>query len=309
MIDLSQYDNEGKKEVFFNEEEEILSKEESLSKNSKPIIDEAEESENEGEEGSEESDEINPAKNVIGYDIEGNEDIGELLAQDEEDNTKIDKLNQLLFCCQGIGKHSKDADQNDIYIKNEYCIPSLKDIHKFLRTDSKDTQVFKRAIINWNIVENDLIPCLINYEGDEKISQIVLIILVDLTEELDDNVEGRRELEFSLAKLVEIIIKENVIDLVSRKLNSATDEFNRVADLREKYLQLELEEQKKQKEEKEKKEKEKEENKDNKIIEEEKNDVSNNNNEEINISEEKKEKEKENENEEEEESKEEKDKK
>ena len=309
MIDLSQYDNEGKKEVFFNEEEEILSKEESLSKNSKPILDEAEESENEGEEGSEESDEINPAKNVIGYDIEGNEDIGELLAQDEEDNTKIDKLNQLLFCCQGIGKHSKDADQNDIYIKNEYCIPSLKDIHKFLRTDSKDTQVFKRAIINWNIVENDLIPCLINYEGDEKISQIVLIILVDLTEELDDNVEGRRELEFSLAKLVEIIIKENVIDLVSRKLNSATDEFNRVADLREKYLQLELEEQKKQKEEKEKKEKEKEENKDNKIIEEEKNDVSNNNNEEINISEEKKEKEKENENEEEEESKEEIDKK
>ena len=116
MIDLSQYDNEGKKEVFFNEEEEILSKEESLSKNSKPIIDEAEESENEGEEGSEESDEINPAKNVIGYDIEGNEDIGELLAQDEEDNTKIDKLNQLLFCCQGIGKHSKDAEQNDIYI-------------------------------------------------------------------------------------------------------------------------------------------------------------------------------------------------
>ena len=51
---------------------------------------------NEGEEGSEESDEINPAKNAIGYDIEGNEDIGELLAQDEEDNTKIDKLNQFI---------------------------------------------------------------------------------------------------------------------------------------------------------------------------------------------------------------------
>ena len=98
MIDLSQYDNEGKKEVFFNEEEEIISKEESGSKNSNPILDEAEESENQAEEDSEESDEINPAKNVIGYDIDGNEDIGELLAQDEEDNTKIDKLNQLLFC-------------------------------------------------------------------------------------------------------------------------------------------------------------------------------------------------------------------
>ena len=269
MIDLSQYDNEGKKEVFYNEEEELISKEESFSKGSKPILDEAEESENQGEEGSEESDEIDPAKNVIGYDIDGNEDIGELLAQDEEDNTKIDKLNQLLFCCQGIGKHVKDANKNDIYEKNEYCIPSLKDIHKFLRTDSKETQVFKRAIISWNIVENDLIPCLINYEEDEKISQIILIILVDITEELDDNVEGRKELEFSLAKLVEIIIKENVIDLISRKLNSATEEFNRVKNLREKYLQIELEEKKKKKEEKEK-EKQKE---------EEKNDINTNPNE------------------------------
>ena len=52
MIDLSQYDNEGKKEVFFNEEEEIISKEESGSKNSNPILDEAEESENQAEEDS-----------------------------------------------------------------------------------------------------------------------------------------------------------------------------------------------------------------------------------------------------------------
>ena len=38
MIDLSQYDNEGKKEVFYNEDEEIISKEESLSKHSKEGI-------------------------------------------------------------------------------------------------------------------------------------------------------------------------------------------------------------------------------------------------------------------------------
>ena len=216
---------------------------------------------------------------MIGYDIDGNEDIGELLAQDEEDNTKIDKLNQLLFCCQGIGKHVKDANKNDIYVKNEYCLPSLKDIHKFLRTDSKETQVFKRAIIAWNIVENDLIPCLLSYEEDEKICQVILIILVDLTEELDDNVEGRKELEFSLAKLVEILIKENLIDLISRKLNSATEEFNRVKNLREKYLQIELEEQKKKKEEKEKQEKEKqqeEEKNEVKIIEEKKEENNNN---------------------------------
>ena len=259
MIDLSQYDNEGKKEVFYNEDEEIISKEESLSKHSKEgILDEAEESENEGEDVSEGSDEMNPAKNVIGYQIEGNEDIGELLAQEEEDNTQIDKVNQLLFCCQGIGKHVKNENQKDIYEKNEYCIPSLKDIHKFLRNDSKETQIFKRAIINWNLVETDLIPCLFRYEEDEKISQIILIILVDITEELDDNVEGRKELEFSLAKVVEILIKENIIEFISRKLNSSTEEFNRVRNLRERYKQIELEEQQKQKEEFEKQKKEKE---------------------------------------------------
>ena len=287
MIDLSQYDNEGKKEVFYNEDEEIISKEESLSKHSKEgILDEAEESENEGEDVSEESDEMNPAKNVIGYQIEGNEDIGELLAQEEEDNTQIDKVNQLLFCCQGIGKHVKNENQKDIYEKNEYCIPSLKDIHKFLRNDSKETQIFKRAIINWNLVETDLIPCLFRYEEDEKISQIILIILVDITEELDDNVEGRKELEFSLAKVVEILIKENIIEFISRKLNSSTEEFNRVRNLRERYKQIELEEQQKQKEEleKQKKEKEiKEENKDDKNdevkIDEEKKEEDNNNNE------------------------------
>ena len=45
--------------------------------------------------------------------IEGNEDIGELLAQgEEEDNTKIDKINKLLFCCQGIGKTVLNNKQN-----------------------------------------------------------------------------------------------------------------------------------------------------------------------------------------------------
>ena len=272
MIDLSQYDNEGKKEVFFNEEEEIISKEDSLSKAPQEILDEAEESENsKEEEESETSDNMNPAKNVIGYELRGDEDMGELLAQEEdEDNTKIDKVNQLLFCCQGIGKQAKNENGNFVYIKNEYCIPSLKDIHKFLRNDSKTTQIFKRVFLAWNIVENDLIPCLLQYEEDEKISQIILIIFVDLTEELDDEVDNRKELEFSLAKLVEIFIKENVIDLISRKLNSSTEEFNRMKNLREKYKQLELEEQKKKKEEKEKMQKEQEEKQNEKINEEKK---------------------------------------
>ncbi len=156
MIDLSEYDNEGKKEVFFNEDEEIVSKnEDSISKGEKGIINEAEEEEIVEGENSENSEGEDPAKEYGDYMIEGNEDIGELLARDEEDNTKIDKINELLFCCQGIGKFIENDNKQLIYEKNEYCIPSLKDIHRFLRNDSKETQLFKRAIINWKIVETD----------------------------------------------------------------------------------------------------------------------------------------------------------
>ena len=40
--------------------------------------------------------------------IQGDEDIGDLLSkdtQDEVDNVKKDKINELLFCCQSIGKY------------------------------------------------------------------------------------------------------------------------------------------------------------------------------------------------------------
>ena len=266
MIDLSEYDNEGKKEVFFNEDEEIVSKnEDSISKGSKGIINEAEEEEIVEGENSENSEGEDPAKEYGDYMIEGNEDIGELLARDEEDNTKIDKINELLFCCQGIGKFIENDKKQLIYEKNEFCIPSLKDIHRFLRNDSKETQLFKRAIINWKIVETDLIPCLLQNEEDEKISQIILIILVDLTEELDDNVDSRKELEFSLAKFNETLIKGGIIDYISRKLNSSTEEFNRAKNLKEKYKQIEIEEMKKEKEQKQeiKQEIKEEDNKDN----------------------------------------------
>ena len=249
MIDLNEYDNEGKKEIFYNEEEEIISKkEDSFTNEEKGVIDEAEEAENSNGENSENSDLENPAKDNNDYLIEGDEDIGELLAQDVEDDGKIDRINELLFCCQCIGKFIVNEKKIPVYVKNEYCISSLKDIHRFLGKDSKETQIFKRALLNWKIVETDLIPCLMSNEEDEKISQTILIILVDLTEELDDSVADRKELEFSLAKLNEVLIKNGVIDYISRKLNSSTEEFNRAKILKEKYKQMEIEEKKAKKE-------------------------------------------------------------
>ena len=85
-------------------------------------------------------------------------------------------------------------NKKPVYIKNEYCIPYLKDIHWFLQNDNKDTQFFKRDILNWKIVELDLIPCSKEYENDDKIFQMITVILADLTEELNDDVDSRKEL-------------------------------------------------------------------------------------------------------------------
>ena len=47
-------------------------------------------------------------------------------------------MNQLLFCCQGIGKHSKDAEQNDIYIKNGLSVEGLSYMFTINSSDLKE---------------------------------------------------------------------------------------------------------------------------------------------------------------------------
>ena len=229
MIDLNDYDNEGKKEVLFNEEEELISKPDKSSL----IENEAEESENENNENEEEnlSEKISEPANP--YYVDENADIGDLLAQEVTDNEKINKINELLFCCQGIGKFIIENGKK-IYKKNEYCIPSLKDIRLFLEKDDKETQISKRAILNWKIVESDIIPCLLFNQDDEKICKYCLVLLVYLTEDLDENVIDRKDLEFKIAKLNEIIINSELLDYVNKALNENTKKLNEAKEMKEK---------------------------------------------------------------------------
>ncbi len=43
---------------------------------------------------------------------------------------KEDKFNELLFCCQNIGKYSDEGKTR--YEKNELCESNLRDIHRML---------------------------------------------------------------------------------------------------------------------------------------------------------------------------------
>ncbi len=87
MIDLSNYDNEGKKEIFINEDEEIISKKDNSNSNiSNGIVDQAEEVEMSNEE-KDANPEENSANDLNDYLVEGDKDIEELLAENIEDNT------------------------------------------------------------------------------------------------------------------------------------------------------------------------------------------------------------------------------
>ena len=87
MIDLSNYDNEGKKEIFINEDEEIISKKDNSNSNiSNGIVDQAEEVEMSNEENDANPEE-NSANDLNDYLVEGDKDIEELLAENIEDNT------------------------------------------------------------------------------------------------------------------------------------------------------------------------------------------------------------------------------
>ena len=226
MKDLSEYDNDTIKyknknnNIYYNSEEELLSSEKELKSDNNSSNNNNSYSnylENEAEE------EDFPASEKENENNIDNEEIGELLNVEEEiDNGK---LNELLFCVQGIGKFIDK--EKKIYEKNEFCEPSLRDIHRFLRRDDPQNPINKYALLEWDACNSDIIPCLFKCENDDKICSLCIVILVDLTENLSDFVERRQKLEEMIYELNQNIIRKGVVDLVGRILNDACDKLHK----------------------------------------------------------------------------------
>ena len=251
MIDLGDYDNnddsdsnnfkkdDEKKDVKYNEEEEIVS-----SSEEENIEKEANESKNEGED-----DEESPASSE-----NSKQDIDPIDFIDENDEFKSDQLNELLFCVQGIGEFKRDekGKKTKNYEKGVYCEPSLRDIHRFLRKDDIENPISRYAILNWKVCDSDIIPLLLAYENNEKISLLCLVILVDLTEPLPDVIENRERLNEMIFNLVQSLISNGVIELIGRGLSDATKNLVQSIELKEE-LKKEQDEMMKKKKEEEKK--------------------------------------------------------
>ena len=255
MIDLGDYDNnddsdsnnfkkdDEKKDVKYNEEEEIVS-----SSEEENIEKEANESKNEGED-----DEESPASSE-----NSKQDIDPIDFIDENDEFKSDQLNELLFCVQGIGEFKRDekGKKTKNYEKGVYCEPSLRDIHRFLRKDDIENPISRYAILNWKVCDSDIIPLLLAYENNEKISLLCLVILVDLTEPLPDVIENRERLNEMIFNLVQSLISNGVIELIGRGLSDATKNLVQSIELKEELKKEQDEMIKKKKEEEKKQQKE-----------------------------------------------------
>jgi len=284
MKDLSEYDNDEikykkrKNNIHYNEEEELISSEQEI----KSSIQSSSNNNNESysnlieEEASEENFPASEKENNINIE---EAEIGELINEEEEiDNGK---LNELLFCVQGIGKF-KDKEKK-IYEKNEFCEPSLRDIHRFLRRDDPQNPINKYALLEWDACNSDIIPCLFKCENDDKICSLCIVILVDLTENLSDFVERRQKLEEMIYELNQNIIRKGVVDLVGRILNDACDKLQDVKKLKEIMKEMEREENiiKNEKENKKNNnESNNDNNNENNIIENDKDNINKNNNDE-----------------------------
>ncbi len=195
-------DNE-KESLIYNSEEELFSKEDNSQNELKKEDNISSHSENEILVNNKK---LSAEKNLI--EIEMQDSVGE-----------VDKEYELLFCVQGIGKK---IDNGKSYEKHQFCEPSLRDIHRFLRNDDSENPQMKYLILNWKTAEMDIIPLMLNYENSEKIQQLGLVLLTDLTEPQSDLVEKRPYFEKLLTDLQEHIVKSQLVELLSNTLADAT---------------------------------------------------------------------------------------
>ena len=89
--------------------------------------------------------------------------------------------NDLLFAVQGLGGVKK-FNELEIYIKNNHCEESLKELIRILKKDDPDHPFARIELSKWNILVSDLIPLILTQPQDKKLSFYVIVLLVQITE-------------------------------------------------------------------------------------------------------------------------------
>lgn len=231
---------ENESQTYNEEEEELISK--NSSKNEDELASKSLKKEEKAEQSFSDSSSSNSNTNsktkIKTNKLKKTENEKNLIEIEQQDSeAEVEKEYELLFCVQGIGKESS----NKAYEKHQFCEPSLRDIHRFLRNDDPENPQMKFLILNWKTAETEIIPLMLNYENSEKIQQLGLVLLTDLTEPLSDLLEKRPLFERLLTDLQENIVKSQLVELLSNTLADATAKLREATIMRNDLKMLESE--------------------------------------------------------------------
>lgn len=78
---------------------------------------------------------------------------------------------------QGVG-NIKEVGGFDVYVKNEHCEESIKDLIKTIKHENPRLAVVKETLGKWNFLQQHLMPILIFHQQDKKLSFLTVMLLV-----------------------------------------------------------------------------------------------------------------------------------
>ncbi|KXS15619.1 timeless-domain-containing protein [Gonapodya prolifera JEL478] len=98
-----------------------------------------------------------------------------------------------------VGRDGRTTQK--IYVPGVECIGCLRDLKRYLRRDDKSkTKHVLRQLGSWRIVQKDLLPILVQFSDDQKLSSAVVELLVPMTWPIDlesDDIPGQHDVLLS----------------------------------------------------------------------------------------------------------------
>lgn len=116
----------------------------------------------------------------------------QIIALSKEEQNQLE--NEILFYAQGVG-NIKKVGEFDVYVKNEHCEESIRDLIKAIKQENAKLPVTRQTLGKWNFLQQHLIPILIFHQQDKKLSFLTVMLLVQLTEMPNQDCENKPKLE------------------------------------------------------------------------------------------------------------------
>lgn len=95
-----------------------------------------------------------------------------------------------MFLVQGVGQ-IKSVGGQDVYVKRDACEHSLRELIKHLKFETPKHPTVRTILHDWQFLQRDLLPLLIFHDKDKKLSFLTLMLLVQLTEPIQEECSPR----------------------------------------------------------------------------------------------------------------------